>query len=160
MQTAPPSKFPVWSNRIPNSNGKIRKKKPIVCFGHTSFVSLKKTWQDPDVCQTVWDSHICHKTSQMITNLVWLVQSFKPLFFRPTCHTNICMICMICITTACAWQFDLHCDWPSWEDLAIESSNTVNYVTSSFLLYTCHPVATYKPRQIFWESCLGHEVRM
>jgi len=41
-QTALASKFPVWSNRIPNSNGKTRKKKPIVCFGHTSFVSLKK----------------------------------------------------------------------------------------------------------------------
>jgi hypothetical protein len=44
MQTEPASKFPVssWSNPIPNSNGKIRNKKPIECVGHTSFVSLKK----------------------------------------------------------------------------------------------------------------------
>jgi len=49
---------------------------------------------------------------------------------------------------------------PRWECFAIESSNTVNYATSSFLLYICHTVATYRPRQIFWESCLGHEVGM
>jgi len=53
MQTAPASKFPVWSNRIPKSNGKIRNKKPVVCFCHTSFVSLKKLEQIQTFVMTV-----------------------------------------------------------------------------------------------------------
>ena len=64
MQTAPASKFPVWSNRIPNSNGKIRKKKPVVCFGHTSFVSLKNLTKSRRLPNGVGQSHM----SQNVTN--------------------------------------------------------------------------------------------
>jgi len=90
------------------------------CLFWSHFFRLdKKSWQNPDVCDvghtfesvTMWDSHICHKTSQMLTNLVWLVQSLKPLFFR----THIIQIHV--------WRrpardkFDLRWDWPPWEDL-------------------------------------------
>ena len=40
--TKPALAFPLWSERIPNRNGEICQKKPILWVGHTSFVLPKK----------------------------------------------------------------------------------------------------------------------
>ena len=41
---------PVWSDRLPNRNGKFRQNMPILCLGHTSLVSLKKL----QIIQHLW----------------------------------------------------------------------------------------------------------
>jgi len=60
------SMLPRWTNRNPNRNGQIRKKKAILCCGHTSFVLLKKLKK----IQTFWKcDHLCPShTSQHVTN--------------------------------------------------------------------------------------------
>ena len=73
-QTKQFSKSPLWSDQIPNRNGKTHKKKPILFFAHTSFVSLEKRTKIR--CQTFVTSVIyiyIHIYIHIYTNLkVWL----------------------------------------------------------------------------------------
>jgi len=77
----------------------------------------------------------------------------NPPFFRQTYHIYIYVR-----PRPARDRYDPGGDWPPWEDLPIESSNTVNCATSSFLLYICHPIAMYRPHSICWVSGLGHSL--